>query len=339
MSDRLRVLLIGGSGFMGPHVARAFLAAGHAVALLSRGTQPIPGGVEHLKADRSDPASLAAALENQRFDVTVDFLAYDAGDVERLLLVPYAALGRYFMLSTGQVYLVTEGAEPPYREDDAGRPVIPEPEAGTRAHGQWSYGIAKRRAEEALFALRSAYGVRGVALRLPIVHGEGDAGRRLWAYLERLLDGGPLVLPDAGTQLTRFLYVGDVANTLVTLAAAPALRSGAYNLAQPDVIPLREFLERIARAAGVEPHFVDASWDECRAAGLDESFSPFAHRWRSLLDPSRAAAEWGFTGTRVDDYLPPVVRWHLEHRPSSHEGYAQRKQELALAAKLSGAVR
>lgn len=336
----MRVLLIGGSGFMGHHVARALIAAGHEVTVLSRGRREAPEGTVILAADRRDQGLLAAALENRRFDVTIDFLLYDAADLERLLLVPYAALGRYFMVSSGQVYLVTEGGNPPYLEEDAERAVSAEPPPGTRDHDEWSYGLGKRRAEKALMALRGTHGVRGVALRLPIVQGEGDGSLRLWAYLERMLDGGPLVLPDGGMRLTRFLYAGDLARTLTNLADAPTPRTSAYNLAQPDVVTLREFLERVARAAKLEPRFVDASWDECRAAGLDDAFSPYAGAWTSVLDPSRAAAEWGFLGTRLDDYLPQVVRWHLEHRPAtSHAGYAQRAQERELAARLAGAAR
>lgn len=333
-------LLIGGSGFMGRHVAAALIAAGHRVTVLSRGRREAPPGAAILAADRGDAGSLAAALENRRFDLTVDFLLYDAADLERLLLVPYAALGRYFMISSGQVYLVTRGGEPPYLEENAERDVSPEPAAGTRDHDEWRYGLGKRRAEKALLALRGTHGVRGVALRLPIVQGEGDGTLRLWAYLERMLDGAPLVLPDGGRRLTRFLYAGDLARTLTQLAEAPAPRNATYNLAQPDVVPLREFLERVARAAKLEPRFVDASWDDCRAAGLDEAFSPYAGAWTSVLDPSRAAAEWGFVGTRLDEYLPALVRWHLEHRPpTSHAGYAQRARERELAARLVGAAR
>jgi nucleoside-diphosphate-sugar epimerase len=336
----MEVLLIGGSGFMGQHAARALLAAGHRVTTLSRGRRDAPAGVVTLAANRSDPGSLAAALEHRRFDVTVDFLVYDAVDLERILLAPHAALGRYFMISSGQVYLVTEGGTPPFREEDAERRLRAEPPAGTRDHSNWRYGIGKRLAEQALLGLRDTHGVRGVALRLPIVQGEADGSLRLWAYLERMLDGAPLVLPDGGQRPTRFLYAGDLARALVRLTESPTLQHAAYNLAQPEVVTLRQFLERVARAAKLEPRFVDAPWDECRAAGLDEDFSPFAGAWVSVLDPSRATTEWGFVGSRLDDYLPQVVRWHLEHRPAtSDSGYSQRGGERDLAARLVGATR
>src|SRR5204863_5549608 len=108
MSPARRVLVLGGSGFVGSHAVRALLAGGWEVTSLSRsGGSPAPGAVS-LRADRRDVASLTQALEGERFDATLDCCAYDSADVERLWLVPHAALGRYTLISSGQVYLVTE---------------------------------------------------------------------------------------------------------------------------------------------------------------------------------------------------------------------------------------
>lgn len=333
----MHVLLVGGTGFLGGHVGRAFLESGHDVSVISRGRRPVPPGVTHLHADRTDPVALGRLLEGRRFDFTVDLTAYDAADVERLLLIPYAALGRYVLISTGQVYLVTQDPPVPSAEQNSERPLVPEPEPGTHEHANWVYGTGKRRAEGALLALREMHGVRSVILRLPIIQGEGDGSLRLWAYLERMLDGGPIVLPDGGARHVRHVYAGDVAAAIVRLAGMPPPRFRIYNLAQPETVSLREFLTRVALAAGLAPRFVDATWDEIEGAGIDPSFSPYGGRWASVPDPARAA-EWGFVGSRLDEYLPRVVKWHLAHRPAeSHEGYVQRAAELELAARLSAA--
>jgi len=329
------VLIVGGTGFMGARTARVLADAGHRVTVLSRHGAAGDGRIRHLVADRGDPAALARVIEGARFDFCVDFCAFDAADVEGLLLVPYAALGRYVLISTGQVYLSTEASRMPYREADSDYPLKPEPPAGSSEHSQWSYGVGKRRAESALMALRASHGVRAVALRLPIIQGEGDPSLRLWAWLERMLDGGPLLLPEGGTGPTRFLYAGDVARALLMLLEAPPPREPAYNLAQPDILSLREFLERVAAQAGLRPKFVDVSVEEAAAAGLPPLFVPFYGPWTSVLDPALATAEWGFSGTRLDDYLPAVVRWHLEERPAvSHAGYASRTLERQLAERL-----
>jgi nucleoside-diphosphate-sugar epimerase len=326
-----RVLLVGGSGFMGRYVAAALLEAGHTVSVLARGERPLPPGVELLRGAREEAGSLERALEGRRFDLTVDFLAFDAVDVERLLMLPHAALGRYVMISSGQVYLVARGTSPPSAEEDAEREAIPEPAEGTRDHLQWSYGIGKRRAEQVLLGLRGSHGVRAVALRLPIVQGNGDGSLRLWAWLERMLDGGPVLVPD-GERLSRHVWAGDVARAVVWLVEHDAPRHTFYNLAQPDLVPLRELLERIAHAAGLSPTFVELSYEEMEAAGIDGDAVPWAGRWASVPDPSRLVTEWRFSTTPLADYLPDVVRWHLEHRPStSHVGYMYRAAEREFA--------
>lgn len=332
----LDILLVGGSGFLGGHAARGLIARGHRVHVLSRGTRaPLPGTVA-IQADRRDAAAMAAALQGRRFDLTVDFGLFDAPDAGWLAHVARDRLGRLVMISTGQVYLVGQGATPPYAEEEDRHPLMPEPASDSPDHGQWRYGVGKRRAEQ---TLRATPRSDAVALRLPTVQGEGDTSLRLWAYLERMLDGGPLLLPDSGRRPVRFFYAGDLAAALEQLGVATALAHDAYNLASPDVLPLRTFLERVAALAGLKPRFIDVSWEDYRAAGLDPGFLPYASHWASVLDPARSGAELGIVCSRSEDYLPRVVRWHLEHRPaSSHEGYAQRAGERALAARLVGSA-
>jgi len=335
----MRVLLLGGSGLLSGAAREAFLAAGHEVTVLSRGTRPLPARdrLRALRADRRDPASLASVLRGARFDFTADFLAYDAADVSRLFSIEGFAPGRLVMISTGQVYLVTENQRPPFREADSDAPVIPEPPNGTRAWQNWVYGMGKRAAEEALAREGGARGVRTLALRLPVVQGEADGGnsRRLWAWLERMRDGGPVLLPEGGVQPVRFVYSGDVALALLRLAGLPAWPpASALNLAQPCESSLREFLELAAGCAGLQPRFVPVSGAALEEAGLADTCAPYWGRWCSRPDPSAAFA-LGFRTRSPAEYLPAVVRAHLARPPAvSHEGYAHRAAELALAAKL-----
>lgn len=328
----MRVLLLGASGLLSAAAARAFVGAGAEVTVLSRGRLAAPAGVRPVVADRHDPAALRTALRDRSFDFTVDFLAFDAADVEALFHEPIAALGRYIMISSGQVYLVTRDPQPPFAEEAAERPLMAEPAAGTPDHAEWAYGMGKRRAEAALVRLRGSHGVRALALRLPVVQGAGDPSRRLWAYLERMLDGGPVVLPEGGEQRVRFVWTEDVARTLVRLAHRadwPAER--ALNLAQPDEPTLRDFLESAAAALSVEPRFVARSWEQIAAAGLSRSLSPYSGPWCSRPDPWRAAALLGGPLTASSDYLPEVVGAHVREGGPSHAGYAMRDAERILA--------
>jgi nucleoside-diphosphate-sugar epimerase len=342
----VEVLVIGGNRFIGRSLVLALLFRRHRVTVLNRGTLATPPGVEHVVADRGTDA-FDAALAGRRFDAVVDFAAFTADDARRALGVVKTA--HYLVISSGQVYLVTEAPRAagenrvatPSSEEDYERPVLREPAHGTRDHAEWSYGVGKRRAESAALALRASHGVRAVVLRLPIIHGTGDPKLRLWAYLQRMLDGEPLLLPDAGRQLTRYLWVEDVGRAVVAILDHDHPDEAVFNLAQPDVVTLREFLERVSDAAvhagaRASTRFVDITVEELEREGLDRSVSPLSGHWSSLIDPARAAGEWGFIGTRLDQWLPDVVRDLIE-RPSqrSHAGYASRSLEIEIAKRVA----
>jgi nucleoside-diphosphate-sugar epimerase len=345
MSAGAHVLILGGSGFIGGETARRLLAAGFQVTCLSRRGAAPAAGVRVLRADRRDPGALAAALQGARFDATLDACAYDAPDVEQLLGLPQVTLGRYVLISSGQVYLVTDAPRVPAREPDSDRPLAPAPAAGTPDHAQWTYGVGKRRAERAALARCAEQGRSVVVLRLPVVHGAGDPTLRLWAYLERMRDGGPLLLPDGGAQPTRYLWVGDVARAVLRVLSPAAAREQVYNLAQPEIVTLRDFLARAARTVeqitGRSPvNFVDIPADDLEREGLDRTISPLSGRWTSVPDPARAEAEWGSTGTSLDVWLPAVVRAQLERAPErSHAGYARRGREIEVAMRRLAASR
>ena len=338
----MRILLLGGSGLLSGAARRAFARAGHDVSVLTRGERAVAElpGVRLLRGDRKHAASLRAALENARFDFTADFLAFGAGDVDRLLAVPGFEPGRLVTISSGQVYLVTASPAPPFREEDAERPLMLEPTPGTRDHDEWRYGMGKRAAEAALARAAATRSLPTLALRIPVVQGEEDrdGSRRLWAWIERMQDGGPVLLPEGGRQLVRFVHADDVAGALLALAAAPAWPpERALNLAQPDELPLREFLERVATLAGAAPRFVAAERAALERAGLADTCAPYWGRWCSRPDPARAIARLGVRPRAVAEYLPGVVRAHLEPpRPPSHPGYAHRAEEIALARALGG---
>src|SRR6266478_1443647 len=117
----MRILLLGGSGLLSAAARDALLSAGHDVSVLTRGERELPATARltTLRADRRDPAALAAALHDERYDLTADFLAFEAGDVARLLAVPGFSPGRLVVISSGQVYLVAACPRPPFREADA----------------------------------------------------------------------------------------------------------------------------------------------------------------------------------------------------------------------------
>ena len=334
----MRVLVVGGTRFMGYHLAWRLLAAGHAVTLLNRGNHPDPFGdrVERLRADRTTP-ELARVLAGRSFDAAVDFTAFRRADAASAMAALDGRAGHYVMISTGQVYLVKDGViggpARTFREEDYDGPLMPEPPAGDRDRGDWDYGVGKRGAEDALAEAWEAHRFPSTRIRIPIVNGERDHTRRLEGYVRRVLDGGPVLLPDGGDARVRQVYAGAVASTIAGLLGREAAFGRAFNLCQDETPTLAELVSLIAEIAGAEARLADVPAAEMARAGLDPvAASPFSTRWKSFLDPSLAQAELGFRHPPLREYLQRTVGWMLaEWRADAPAGYAQRAAELALA--------
>jgi nucleoside-diphosphate-sugar epimerase len=328
------VLILGGTRFVGALTAWRFLARGARVTLLNRGTIADPFGdrVERLRVDRTTPA-LATALAGRRFDAVVDFCAYTAADVAPVLDSLGPRVGHYLFISTGQVYLVRADCPRPAKESDYAGPLMPKP---TNAHDleEWEYGIYKREAEDAILAF-AGRGVPSSRLRIPMVNGERDYHRRIEGYLRRLVDGGPLIVPDGGGHETRHVYGDDVARTIVAIAGRRETFGQAYNLAQRETPTLWALLERLRDLVGSTAELLAVPRAELEAAGLSVTdLSPFSGTWMSFLDPSRATRELGFDPTPFDQVLGRIVASFLAFAPTPPPpGYARRADELALLSR------
>src|SRR5262245_52939445 len=125
----MRALIIGGTRNLGPSIVDALLQRGHEVAVFNRGqtADDLPPQVERLRGDRTDPAQLAAAVGNRTFDLVVDTTLYNGCEALDSLRLFSGRVGHYIFLSTGQVYLVREGVERPFREESYPGPLVPRP--------------------------------------------------------------------------------------------------------------------------------------------------------------------------------------------------------------------
>ncbi|HEX9187070.1 MAG TPA: NAD-dependent epimerase/dehydratase family protein, partial [Vicinamibacteria bacterium] len=308
----MKVLVVGGTRFLGHELAWRLLAAGHDVTLFNRGTLVDAFGdrVERLRGDRTT-ADFERLLAARSFDAAVDFAAYDGEDGRRAAEVLSGRVGHWVVISTGQVYLVREGCPRPAREADYDGPLMPEP-ALPDDKGQWDYGVKKRALEDALAAAWAKDRFPSTRLRIPMVNGERDHFRRLDRYLWRMLDGGPILLPGGGAGTTRHVYSGSVVKAILALLGRAETFGEAYNLAQDETPTLRELLALVAERLGSSPPFVDVPGETIRAAGLDPLLlSPFSGTWMSFLDPARARAELGFRHEPLGSYLDKIVTTFL----------------------------
>ncbi|HWO89253.1 MAG TPA: NAD-dependent epimerase/dehydratase family protein [Gemmatimonadales bacterium] len=325
-------LVIGGTRNLGPELVVALARLGDQVTVLNRGqtAAALPGGVARLIADRGDPEAVRRALAGRSFDVVVDTTLYSGPDAHTIARLLGGRVGRYVMWSTGQVYLVRSGLTPPFREVDYEGPFAPEPPAARpREAEQWRYGVHKRAAEDALREAHEAAGFPAVILRMPMIHSVRDHYARIPNYVHRLLDGGPIVVPDEEALPIRHVCAGDVIAATLAAAERPVAGS-AFNISQDESLAFESVLAEIAALCGSVLRLRRLPRATLEALDLLPACSPFSGRWMSVLDNHAARQALGLAFTPMSAYLPGLVEAARQRSAAEVPGYEQRPRELAL---------
>ncbi len=334
----MNVLVIGGSRFLGYHLVRRLLQDGHEVTLFNRGQTPDDFGlsVKRIRGDRQDRDDFRRKLGPRTYEAVVDLIAYREEDSRSAIETFRERTGHYIHISSAAVYIVTKDYPNPISEEDFDRELRPKPD---KNDGMWLYGILKRQCEEVLSAAHREHGFPATAYRLPVIEGERDYTLRAYSYLLRIGDGRPLVLPDGGLCPFTHVYQGDVVRTIAQNLGRPASFGRAYNLAQKEIITLREFVLKAAQILGAKPELVDIPRPVLEEAGLGIGFSPFSSRRPFILSVERAERELGFKPTPFSAWLERTVRWFKdEYRGDPPENYAGREEEAAFARRYLQAV-
>jgi nucleoside-diphosphate-sugar epimerase len=221
----------------------------------------------------------------------------------------------------------------PFREDDLGGRLAPKSEATAST---WVYAYQKRRCELALIQAWEGGQFPYTSLRLPMVVGPGDYTERALAYLERLADGGPLILPDGGLNSWGFLCVTDVAETIAANLMNSNTLGRAYNLAQREIVSLRQFVETAAAALEQRPGLVALPGEWLTRLGLPGTFSPYSHDHDIVLDTTNAHTDLLFEPTPFVAWCEQLARDFRRHWDGQHSRlYATRQLELRIVAELS----
>lgn len=328
----MNILIIGGTRNMGHYLALELLAGGHQVAILNRGMSrdELPDNIERLRADRIDDKQVRAALAGRSFDAVVDMVLYQKHEAQTMVELFSGRIGHYIMMSTGQVYLVREGIKRPFKESDYPGVLMPMPEPNTYDHEEYMYGAHKRAAEDVIAAAAQTGQFPYTTLRLPMVNSERDRFYRLYGYILRIKDGGPILVPDAPNHALRHVYGRDVVRVLAALINSATPRNRAYNIAQDETISLHDFLIMLGDILGKQPEIITVERERLMADGFLPDCSPFSDRWMSELDNGLSKSELDVRYTPLMEYLPKLVSHYLNNPPPQPVGYRRRRAEKQL---------
>jgi 2'-hydroxyisoflavone reductase len=246
----MRLLVLGGTAFLGRAVVRTALAAGHDVTCAARGVSGEPeSGVNFVRVDRDDPEGLAP-LRGVEFDALVD-VSRQPSHVRRAVAELAPSVGHAVYVSSASAY--ADNSTPGQRAADA--PVLDPAPPEVDDPTDWeTYGPRKVACERAVVDGFSAD--RAFICRAGLIIGPEDDTNRFGYWVSRLARGGEVLAPGAPADLVQYVDVRDLADWLVR--AAESRLAGVYDgMGVP--VSREHFLTHVAVgvAAAVQLTWVD----------------------------------------------------------------------------------
>jgi nucleoside-diphosphate-sugar epimerase len=242
----MRILVMGGTRFVGKPLVATLVEAGHGVTVFTRGRQPVPEGVHHLKGDRNQESDLAQ-LSGEPFDVIVDSSGRNLADTQRVVAQTGAPRHRLVYVSSAGVYADSEFW--PLDEDAALDPASRH--AGKAETEAW---------------LRTE-GIPFTSFRPTYIIGPGNYNPIERWFFDRLLHNQPIPLPGDGRLITQLGDVRDLAAAMVRCLEVEAACNRIYNCSGRQGVTLRGLVAAAALACGRDPATVEVrSFDP---AGLE----------------------------------------------------------------------
>ncbi|MFQ2153133.1 NAD-dependent epimerase/dehydratase family protein [Aeromonas sanarellii] len=253
----MKLLIIGGTGFLGRHLTSLALDWGHEVTLFNRGHRQHPDWRElaSLQGDRDNDLG-ALRGEGLHWDLAIDTCCYRPEQAASLSTALVGRCERLIFISTISVY--RDFARPGMDESAPLHEVVPDGSAT-------GYGPLKVLCEA---EYRARWGERLCILRPGVLCGPFDPTGRLAWWVRRVQQGGPWLLPGEGQDRLQYLDVRDCAEFV--LRAAEQRLEGCYNLIKPG-IPLADWVERLAArlvpATALQPQW--RPWASLIKAGVE----------------------------------------------------------------------
>ena len=318
----MRILIIGGTRFVGHAMAEAALEAGHDVTLLHRNeTAELPGAT-HLLADRDGDLGM---LADGAWDATIDVCAYVPSQVRRLHDALGDRGGHHLFVSTVSVYREPSG---PGADEDS--PLFDEPADDTEEVTNETYGPLKVACER---VATEAYGESGLAIIRPTyVVGPRDATARYPYWVLRAARGGEMLAPGPAEAPMQCVDARDMGAWTVRLAEGRV--SGAFTAARPATT-FGALLDETVSALGADASLVQVDGDWLVEQGVDGMQLPLwsegSPEFALAMSSARAEAA-GLTHRPFADVVRDTLAWataHPDQATNPRTGLApEREQEL-----------
>ena len=244
----MRILVIGGTRFIGIYLVKQLVEQGHEVVLLNRGNHPSPvDGLETIVCDRTDPEALTATLANQPFDAIYDNNGRKLEHTQPLADLYKGKLKHYVYVSSAGVYARSD--QMPHVEGD---PVDPQ----SRHKGKFH-------TEDYL----AEQGIPFTSIRPVYIYGPQNYNPLEQWFFDRLVRDRPIPIPGSGMALTQLGHCHDLAAAMVKVLGNPKAIGQTYNISGDKAVTFDGLARACAQAIGKAPaslnivHYNPADFD------------------------------------------------------------------------------
>ncbi|MGP1373816.1 MAG: NAD-dependent epimerase/dehydratase family protein [Almyronema sp.] len=230
----MRILVMGGTRFIGVYLTQILVKQGHEVVLFNRGNKPAPmAGVSQIHGDRKEVAQLKQKLAGESFDAIFDNNGRELSDTQPLVEIFQDKLQHFVYVSSAGVYQKSD--QMPHMEGDAVDP-------NSRHKGKFA-------TEDYL----QAQGIPFTAVRPVYIYGPQNYNDLEAWFFDRIVRDRPILIPGQGMALTQLGHVHDLAQAMAAILGNPKAIGQIYNISGEKAVTFDGLARACAEAAGKSP--------------------------------------------------------------------------------------
>lgn len=230
----MRILMMGGTRFIGVYLTRLLVKQGHEVVLFNRGQNPAPvEGIQQLQGDRTHPEALKAALAGETFDAIFDNNGRELSDTQPLVELFTGKVEHFVYMSSAGVYLKAD--QMPHVEGD---PIDPK---------------SRHKGKHETEAYLVTHDVPFTSIRPTYIYGTQNYNDLEAWFFDRIVRDRPIPIPGHGQHLTQFGHVQDLAQAMTQVLENPKAIGQIYNVSGDRAVTFDGLARACAVAAGKAP--------------------------------------------------------------------------------------
>ncbi|MUL35149.1 NAD-dependent epimerase/dehydratase family protein [Gloeocapsopsis dulcis] len=271
----MRILIMGGTRFIGVYLTRLLVAQGHEVVLFNRGNRPAPvAGIAQITGDRTNPNNLKEKLAQEHFDAIFDNNGRELSDTQPLAEIFQNRVQHFIYMSSAGVYLPSD--QMPHQEGDA-----VDPKSRHRGKHETEAFIAK-------------LGLPFTAIRPTYIYGPQNYNDLENWFFDRIVRDRPIPIPGNGLHITQFGHVSDLAQAMCQILGSTQAIGEIYNVSGDRYVTFDGLARACAVAAGKSSealqivHYDPKKFD----FGKRKAFPMRLQHFFTAVDKAKAQLNW-----------------------------------------------